>query len=279
MSIFKSDVMNLNVNSAVAYLTFKKLDEYGFIRHAFSTRLGGVSTGKFRSMNLSINRGDKVENVQENYRLFCRAAGFDLNSLVIPKFVHGNNIGVAGQENKGSGGFNLSNFPDTDGLITNQPGITLVTSHADCPVVFILDPGKRAIGLLHAGWRGTVKKICERCVEKMTAEFGCDPGDLICCIGPAIGKCCFEVGDEVLKGIEEVGFIDLKDVVTERKNKYYIDLCGVNSKILVNCGVKRENIVLSDVCTMCNRELLFSHRATKGERGGMLAMMEIRETV
>lgn len=277
MSIFHSDVMNLNVNSAVAYLTFKKLDEYVFLNHAFSTRLGGVSKGKFKSMNLVLKRGDEEESVKENYKLFCLATNFSLDSLVVPNLTHSKNIGVAKRENMGSGGLSLSNFPNTDGLITNQPGVTIATSHADCPAIFILDPVKRAIGLLHAGWRGTVQEIAREGIEKMHDEFGCISQNLICCISPAINKCCFQVGEEVINRVKEMGHISLNDVIFERENKYYVDLYEINRQILINSGVKKENIILSDLCTMCNKDLFFSHRATQGERGGMLAMMGLRE--
>ena len=276
MSVFRSEIMNLNISSAVAYLTFRELEKYEFINHAFSTRLGGVSDGKFRSMNLLFNKGDRQENVEKNYKLFCSAANFRLSSLVKPKLAHGKNIGVAKKQNMGSGILRPSDFLDTDGLITNEPGVTIVTSHADCPSIFILDPGERAIGLLHAGWKGTVNKIAYEGVKKLETEFGCKAKNLICCIGPSIGKCCFQVKEDVINKVKEIDFIDIKNVIIENDREYLMDLYELNRQILINSGVKKENIIISDLCTMCNKDLFFSHRATNGERGGMLAMMTIR---
>lgn len=276
MSIFHSEVMNLNIVSAVAYLTFKKFEKYDFLNHAFSTRLGGVSVGHFRSMNLSFKTEDRKENIQENQKLFCEAAGFNENSLVKPIMIHGNKIGVAKAVNRGSGDKKLSDFPDTDGLITNEPGVTIVTSHADCPSIFMLDPRKRAIGLVHAGWRGTVRKIAQKAVNMLSNEFGCDPEEIMCCIGPSICSDCFVVKKDVVEEFWKLDFSDIGKVVLNKKGNFHINLYEANKQILLKSGIKEENIIISDVCTMCNKGLLFSHRASGEKRGGMLAMMSLR---
>ncbi len=278
MVIFNSRVMNLNISSAVAYLTFKKFEEYTFLKHAFSTRLGGVSKGPFCSMNLSNKTSDTKENIQENQRLFCKATGFSENTLVKPIMVHGKKIGVAKSENVGSGNERPSDFPDTDGLITNISGVTLVTSHADCPSIFILDPIKRAIGLVHAGWKGTVQEIAKEAVNMLNSEFGSDPKEMICCIGPSICKNCFTVQNDVVEKFHAGDFIDINNIIFKQNGESHIDLYEANRQVLIKSGINETNIIISDICTMCNKDLLFSHRAAKGgDRGGMLAMMSLLE--
>lgn len=275
MMIFSSKIMNLRINDAVAYLTFKKLEEYKFINHAFSTRLGGVSKGYLKSMNLSLKKGDLKENVFENYNTFCEAAGFDYNSLVIPSLVHGNKVEIASKDNKGSGILRESDFSDTDALITNQKDITIATSHADCTPIFIVDPIKKAVGVVHSGWRGTVKKIVEKTVNKLVEEFGCKAYNLTCCLGPCINKCCFEVCDNTAREFKNMNFLEKSKVVLNKDNKIYVDLLEANKQILINIGVKEENIILSDICTVCSKDLLFSHRVMGTERGVMMAMIRL----
>ena len=276
MTVFKSEIMNLNIKEAVGYLTFKKLEEYSFLKHAFSTRLGGVSEGYFRYMNLIYKDEDKKENVQENRKIFCKAAGIDINTLVKPGLTHSKNVGVAKAENIGSGINDVPpDFKETDGLITNEPRVTLVTSHADCTSIFVLDPNKKAIGLAHAGWRGTVNGIAKEVISKMANEFKCLPSDLICAIGPSICANCYVVKEDVVKEFQKVNFLDINKVILKLNGEFHIDLYEANKQVLLESGVKEENIVISDICTMCNSDLLFSHRATKGKRGGMLAMMSL----
>ena len=161
-----------------------------------------------------------------------------------------------------------------DALITNERGVTLVTYYADCTPLFFVDTKNKAIGLAHAGWRGTVGRIGQKVVEKMTAEFGTNPEDLVCAVGPAISKCCYEVdktcADEfyALTDLDNSTFIFPKE-----NNKFMLDLLETNRQILVKAGVKAENITLSDLCTRCNSDLLWSHRATNGQRGTMCAVM------
>lgn len=273
---FYSEVMDLNINLAVAYLTFKELEKHTFVNHAFSTRLGGVSRDSFKSMNLSFKRGDEEKCVRENYKLFCDASGFDINSLVIPNLTHGSIVEKASKSNRGSGIFRTTDFIDADGLVTDQTGVTLVTSHADCPSIFVIDPNKKAIGLAHAGWRGTSKEISKKIINKMKDEFGSVSNDIVCCIGPSIAKCCFEVNENAISEFKKINFIEIDNIIIKRKNKLYIDLFQANKQILMNSGVKENNIILSDICTMCNKDLMFSHRASKGKSGTMLAMISIK---
>lgn len=274
---FFSKTMTLNNFDSVPYLTYNSLSEIDFINHAFSTRLGGVSTGEFSSMNLALNRGDNPDLVIENYKRLCQSAGFSFESLVASAQDHNTFIRSVTAENKGVGIYRPRDIESVDALITNTRGVTLVTYYADCTPLFFVDTKNKAIGLAHAGWRGTVGRIGQKVVEKMTAVYGSDPANIKAAIGPAISVCCYEVdkacADNFLK------MTDLKPenfVFPKADGKYMIDLPECNRRQLVCAGVPEENITVSDLCTNCNSELLWSHRATRGKRGTMCAMMCIR---
>lgn len=277
MTDFSSATMKLNNADKVPYLTYNSLSEIKFINHAFSTRLGGVSTGEFNSMNLAFNRGDDPENVTENYKRLCKSAGFEYESLTASSQDHNTFVRAVTSENKGTGIYKPKDIESVDALITNEKGVTLVTYYADCTPLFFVDTKNKAIGLAHAGWRGTVGRIGEKVVEKMTELYNTDPSDITAAIGPAISVCCYEVDKPcadnflALKGLDSDKFVFPKE-----NEKYMIDLLETNRQILVASGVKPENITVSDVCTNCNSDLLWSHRATKGKRGTMCAMMCIK---
>ena len=165
-----------------------------------------------------------------------------------------------------------------DALITNEKGVTLVTYYADCTPLFFVDTKNKAIGLAHAGWRGTVGRIGEKVIEKMTELYGTNPADIKAAIGPAISVCCYEVDYPCAEHFLNLADLDSSKFVFEKGNgKYMVDLLETNRQILTASGVKNENITVSDVCTNCNSDLLWSHRATKGHRGTMSAFMCIKE--
>lgn len=276
--IFNSNFMNLNINNGTPFLSYKKLDEISFIKHGFSTRLGGVSKNEFFSMNLSFDRGDSSENVIENYKLFAKAVGVDFKSLVSSQQDHNINVRVVTAKDRGVGIYREQDMKSVDALITNDKNVTLVTHYADCTPIFLVDPVSKSIGLVHAGWRGTVKEIAKVTVEAMIENFNANPQDIIVGIGPAISKCCFEVDKPVAEEFEKLSKLEIDKFITDDNNgKYHIDLLECNRQILVSAGVKEENIVLSDLCTKCCSDLLFSHRATKGVRGGMIAVMAVTD--
>lgn len=261
----------------VPFLTYNKLSEIPFIRHAFSTRLGGVSKGEFSSMNLSFGRGDADENVTENYKRLCKAAGFEYESLTASAQVHETVVRKVTAPDRGVGIYKPRDMHSVDALVTNDTGVTLVTYYADCTPVFFVDTVNRAIGLAHAGWRGTVGEISRKVVEMMHREFSTNPDDLICAIGPVIGKCCYEVSADCAAEFSKL-FGNESPVITpgNKEGKYMVDLAFANKLILMQAGVKEENITLSDLCTQCSSDLLWSHRATNGKRGTMAAFMCIK---
>lgn len=269
-----SKTMKLNNADTVPYLTYNSLSEIKFINHAFTTRLGGVSKGEFSSMNMAFNRGDSVESVTENYKRFCASAGFDYESLTASAQDHNTFVRAVTSADRGVGIYKPRDLQSVDALITNEKGVTLVTYYADCTPLFFVDTKNKAIGLAHAGWRGTVGRIGEKVVRKMIDLYGTDPADIKAAIGPAISVCCYEVDKPCADNFLALDDLETSRFVFPKENgKFMIDLLETNRQVLVKSGVKPENITISDLCTNCNSELLWSHRATKGHRGTMSAFM------
>ena len=275
--IFSSQTMNINFKDAVCYLTFKDFEKHSFIKHAFSTRVGGVSKNEFKSMNLSFSRGDIEESVIENYKIICSALNFDMNKLVRAQQVHGNFIKKITYNDVKNKEFKELVYDSSDGFITDIPGVVLTTSHADCMPIFMFDEHKKVVGLAHAGWRGTVAKIALKLAETFVNEYGSSKMDLFCAIGPGIGKCCFEVLKSVLSEFENLEIDNFYIKSKSNPDKAYIDISEVNKKLLLNFGIDERNIFKSDVCSSCNKDLLFSHRATQGLRGNNLAFISISD--
>ena len=274
---FSSKTMTLNNPDSVPYLTYNSLSEIKFINHAFSTRIGGVSAGEFTSMNLAFNRGDDPDSVTENYRRLCNSAGFEFESLTASAQDHHTFVRHVTRENRGTGIYKPRDLQSVDALVTNERGVTLVTYYADCTPLFFVDTKNRAIGLAHAGWRGTVERIGQKVIEKMTALYGTDPADIVSAIGPAISVCCYEVDKPVANRFYALEDLDTSRFIFPKQDgKYMLDLLECNRQILVKAGVPAESITVSDLCTYCNSELLWSHRATKGHRGTMCAFMCLR---
>lgn len=273
-----SKTMTLNENKGVPYLTYNRLSDIDFIRHAFSTKHGGVSTDEWASMNFAFSRGDNPENVIENYKIFSDAVGFDYNSLVTSSQDHNTYVRPVTKNECGIGIWREKDMMSVDALITNEPNVTLVTHYADCTPLFFVDTVGKAIGLAHAGWRGTVGKIGEEVIKKMTALYGTNPSNVVVAIGPAISKCCYEVDKDCAENFYNLKDLDnSKFIFPKEDGKYMIDLLETNRQIVMKAGVKKENIVLSDLCTKCNSDLLWSHRATNGHRGTMCAFMCIEK--
>ncbi|MBE6786880.1 MAG: peptidoglycan editing factor PgeF [Ruminococcaceae bacterium] len=271
-----SNNLKINTANAVTYITFPKLEKTGLVNHLFSTRLGGVSTGIYSSMNVSFTGGDQRENVLENYKRLCNCIDVDINNLVLSRQTHTNNVKVVDKSHCGTGVFKES-FNDIDGLITATKNVALVTQYADCTPLIFLDPQKKVIATSHAGWRGTVKEIGKKTVEKMSLEFGCNPSDIIAGIGPCIAKCCYEVDDPVYSEFIKLDYLQIDKIFQKKPNgKYMLNLVEANKQILLNAGLKLSNIDLSDICTCCNAKELHSHRATNGKRGNLGLIIELK---
>ena len=257
----------------VVYLSYPLLEQTGLVKHGFSTRLGGVSEGIYRSMNLSFAQGDDEERVKENFRRMAHAIGVEENGLVRARQTHTTNVHRVTKENK--------NEPlhDIDGLITNEPGLCLVTTYADCVPLYFVDPVHKAIGLSHSGWRGTVGRMGDRTLRQMKAAFGTEPQDVYAAIGPSICQDCYEVSEDVIQRFKDAfDEIHWKDLFYENPNKkYQLNLWKANEIILLEAGVLKEHMAVTNLCTNCNPDVLFSHRASKGQRGALAAFLALKE--
>ena len=247
------------------------------IIYGFSTRNGGVSTGVYESMNLSLTLPDDPKKVRRNYELWSESLGVDVHRIVIGQQTHTNNVVRVDEHNCGEGVFK-DRMPDVDGLVTNVPGVALVTHHADCTPVYLYDPKHHAIGMVHAGWRGTVQEIARVAVEKMTAEFGSNPADMVAMIGPCISKEHFECDRDVVDAIEAMS-VDAMEFVDydEDAKKYHVAIADVNRRVLEVTGIPADHIDMQNRCTYGNPELYFSHRRDGLNRGGHSALLMLRE--
>lgn len=221
------------------------------IRHGVSTRAGGVSTGPYASLNLGASVGDRHEAVLENRARLARALGFEPDRLVTTPQVHGKSVMVVDEQNASSA---LSTRADI--LVTREPGILLMQRMADCVSIVLWHTSARVVGVAHAGWRGTAIGVAGRAVEAVV-ELGGDPSGLRAGIGPSIGPCCFEVGEEVVAQIPGG-----EDVSTIGPNgRPFVDLWELNRRQLVTAGLPEDQVEVSSVCTRCQPETFFSHRA------------------
>lgn len=262
-------------HKGVTYLTFPLLEKEGLIC-AFTTRLGGVSKAHCSTMNLSFTRGDDEAAVRENYRLMGEALGIDMNQAVLSHQVHKTEIYVVTEEDKGRGLVEgKERLFEIDGLMTSEKGIPLVTFFADCVPLMFYDPVKRVIASSHSGWRGTVEKIGAKTVAMMEEKMGCKREDILAVVGPSICQDCYEVSEDVAVAFERAFKREqYEQMIIDKKNgKYQLDLWKANECILLDAGILREHLAVTDLCTCCNPEFLFSHRASHGNRGNLSAIM------
>lgn len=266
------------VGGEVPYLEYPMLAETGIVKHGFSTRLGGVSQGCFESMNLSFTRGDREEDVRENFRRMAAAMGVACEDMVFSQQTHTTNVRVVTEADRGIGYERKLEYTDVDGLVTNIPGICLVTFYADCVPLFFVDPVKKAIGLSHSGWRGTVGKIGKVTVEKMQKEYGCNPADIIAAVGPSICQDCYEVSEDVIYRFKEnFDENNWQQLFYKKENgKYQLNLWKANELIFAESGILPEHIAVTNVCTHCNSDVLFSHRRTGNKRGNLAAFLALK---
>lgn len=262
------------ISAGVTYLSAEAFEHAGGVVHGFSTRLGGVSTGTYESLNLGSTRGDDPEHVRENYRRFFAAVGADLSTVAMTNQVHSDVVRPVTTADIKAGLLDPEPY-EADGLVTDIPGVALVIFSADCLPVLLYDPVRRVIAAVHAGWRGTASGIVERAVEKM-AFYGCRPEDILAAIGPGISRCCFETHEDVPNAMTEaMGASALHCIQVLPTGKFHVDLKALNAKRLENAGLDPEHIAVSGDCTACLPEKYWSHRVTHGERGSQAAMIAI----
>ncbi len=273
--------MNKEINNNVTYMTFD-LFKKANVKHGFSTRLGGVSSGVFESMNLGFNRGDRDENVHENYKRIAKALNMNYERMCLSKQTHTTNVIVVDEKDAGNGIVRPLPYDNVDGLITNVKDMPLVTFYADCVPLFFYDPVKEVVALSHSGWRGTVGKIGKITVEKMHSTFGCNVKDIICGVAPSICKDCYEISKDVAdEFIKAFGEEKSKELLRpsifnpDDSNKFMLDLWTACKFNFLEAGIKEEHIEITDYCTRCNPDLFYSHRIMGANRGSLAAFISL----
>ena len=262
-----------NANGTGSF-TLPAFDAQRGLYHAFSARTGGVSEGEKRYLNLSMTR-ERYEPhtlTVQNYERFCAGEGIDADSMVMDNYAHGTTVLHVTRDDCGRG-WTREQLPSCDGLVTDDPGVTLVTGHADCMAFYLYDPVRRCIGLAHAGWRGALGRIGAETVRKLVSCFCSDPADILAGVGPSICQAHFEVDADLGDTFAEA--FPLTDCRMDgRPGKAYVDLWQVAVSQFLEEGVRAEHISLSGVCTY-EDERVYSFRRDKEKTGGMAAFMRL----
>jgi len=254
-------------HGGLSWYSFESLRDPAIVQGTF-TRHGGVSQPPFATLNVGGKVGDDPAAVQTNHARLFSAWDIRAERVVTAQQVHGNRVAVVSPQDGGH------TFPETDALISQIPGLYLLLRFADCTPVFLYAPRQRAIGLAHAGWKGTLLEIAIHTVRAMTDTFDCEPGELVAGLGPAIGPCCLEVDGDVLADFrarygDQEGCI----VRPQPSGKAFLDLWRINALQLESAGVRQ--IETAGICTSCRRDEFFSHRAENGNTGRFAALIGI----
>ncbi len=266
----------------LAWMTVPALTQCGVL-HGVTTRHGGTSEASgLRSLNLGWNRPDPRENVEANYRRLADAAGFFLDSMALVNYEHGDGIARA-YAGDGGKGWKAGAFPPCDALVTDCPDVTLFTLHADCMPVFLFDPTRRAGAMIHAGWKGTSKRIGAKAVARLQAEFDSLPENIVAAIGPSIAQKRFEVDRPVYEIFRDAFAIEnaagsegqaiaLED---EARGKFHIDLWAIMAFQLMEAGIRPEKLTLPAACTYDNADDFFSYRRDGKVCGAMAGFLRV----
>ena len=239
----------------------------------FTSRHEGVSRTPYNSLNLGTNTLDQPHNVAGNRNLLASAFGIHQDALVTVRQVHGTDILVIDEKNEDYSHF-LS--VESDAIITNQPGVMIGICVADCAPILLLDPGKRVIAAVHAGWQGTAAGLVAKTVAGMKSLFDCDPASLQAVVGPCIGKCCYEVDTPVKQAFSQSGTLWENFAAPNDAAKWQLDLSAANRELLISAGVPVAAIQVSDLCVSCHRELFFSYRRDNGETGRQMGFIMLK---
>lgn len=245
--------------------------------HGFSTRAGGVSPAPWDSLNLRPGQGDGPEALRENYRRFFAALGLDETRTALSHQTHTANIRRVTEADAGKGLICPRDYENVDALITNVPDLPLTVFSADCGTILLHDPVHRAVGAVHAGWRGCANRIVEKAVRAMTEAYGSRPSDLRAALGPCIGLCCFETDGDVPAAMRAALGADAEPFIEARGPKYHVDLEGLNRQWLLRAGLVPERIAVSGICTACHPELFWSHRKLGDRRGVQAAVIALED--
>lgn len=254
----------------IRLIQFPHFIESGLKAHGITTRQGGVSEGALSSLNMGRRTLDSPEHIIENQRRVAEALGVSPGSFVFSDQVHGVRIQAVNPGNR------AQPVLETDALMTDASEITLSTLYADCMPILLYDPVRQVIGMAHAGWRGTAQAIGEKLVVSMAAHYGSKPGDMLGALGPAIGACCFEVGEEVVSAFKALDALSEDALwLYSSGGKPHVNLAAINRILLIEAGLRSDAVKTASLCTHCNPDLLYSHRRDQGNTGRMAALMAL----
>lgn len=279
------DLSNENVihvkKNGVEYLQFRKLLEYSdIIKHAYAIGLE-PNFRTARAKTATPLTKEEYEKAVNDYKKLATSVGIDYINIVKPNQAHTKNIKIVEKKvNSNEPDFNLKEYEQIDGLVTDKKNIALATTNADCILVLFFDPVKKVIANVHSGWRGTLQRISVETINKMKNQYGCNPVDIICCICPSIRKCHFKVHKDVQEPFYNE-FKELKEingiiVPVENENRWSIDTVRINQIILEQVGLKKENIIDCGICSVCNSDLIHSYRVEKEAYGLETALIELK---
>jgi polyphenol oxidase len=243
----------LNNINGVQFYTCPEIGKLPFIKHFFSTKVGGVSQGDYSSLNLGVYTNDLSENVNNNFSRINNAADMNSDNIMYLFQIHGNEFHVIDKNN-----FKNVCGNDGDAIITKDKNISIGVFTADCVPILIVDSVRKVVAVIHAGWKSTYLNIGKKVIEHMINSMECKPEDIIAALGPSIGPCCFQVGEEVA---------DKFNYVYKKDNGYFVDLWKENANQIFSCGISEDRIFSSNLCTVCNSDMFYSYRRDNGRTG------------
>ena len=256
----------------IVYLEAAPLNACNFVTHAFCTRIGGTSTGKFFSLNFSTWEGDSAENVRQNWKILAEAFNVEAEQFFVVNQVHGDRILIIDQPVD-----SLSNQQHNyDAIITDQQGLAIGIKTADCVPIFFADTVKRIVGVAHAGWRGTALNIAKKVAETFINRFSSKADNITALIGPAIGPCCYQVDEFVFNALETHENRDTFFCPCPQQGRWMLDLPLANKLQIIGTGIPQKNIFTADYCTSCNTDILYSHRGEGGNTGRQLNFIMLK---
>jgi YfiH family protein len=257
--------------NGVQYVEYSRLIECNGIIHAFCTRWGGVSKGRFANLNFSVNEGDTQRNVAENWNILSNAFNIPEDHFFTVNQIHGDRILIIDDTVPDS------HDPGYDGIITNKPGIAIGIKTADCVPIFLVDRVKHIIGTIHAGWKGTSLNIAGKALRILVNKFASKPEDIIVTIGPSIGPCCYEVDETVWTAMEKDPDRDFFFKESRKAERWMLDLPKANQRQILRAGISPENVTSAGICTSCHRDTFFSHRGEGGQTGRQLNFIMLQQ--
>lgn len=255
------------------YFQYEILDKSGIKQDIkpyflFTTKNGGVSNGRYKSLNMGYSTNDLKSNVYKNREIVLKDFGLNIKDIVSSDQVHGTKLKIITDSSL--------NIGECDGIFTNKKNIVLAMYFADCVPLYFYDLKNNAIGISHAGWRGTKENIAQKSINFMKENFNSDEKDIKVIIGPSIGYCCFKVKNDVVfefyTKLSDLNINLNKHIKKIHNNEYYINLREINYEILISTGIIAENIFIHDICTFCRNDLFYSYRRDLGDTGRMAAL-------